>query len=91
MAVSADPRLHPADPDDRARIVGWLRDVARDRAQREIPVPGGVALMHGEFPSAHDHNELLLWSAVDAADVAAAAESVLGGAGLSHRLVEVLD
>jgi GNAT superfamily N-acetyltransferase len=77
--------------DELARVLGWLRDVARDRAERRVDVPGGMALLHAGFPDAHDHNRLLLWLPVDAATAAASADAVLGGAGLRHRLIEVQD
>jgi GNAT superfamily N-acetyltransferase len=77
--------------DELARVLSWLRDVARDRAERRVDVPGGMALLHGRFPDAHDHNRLLLWSPVDAGTAAASADAVLGGAGLSHRLIDVQD
>jgi ribosomal protein S18 acetylase RimI-like enzyme len=77
--------------DDLARVLGWLRDVASDRAERRVAVPGGLGLLHSGFPDAHDHNRLLLWSPVDASTAAASADAVLGGAGLRHRLIEVQD
>ena len=59
-------------------------------------MPGGIAVLHADFPSAHDHNQLLLWpgadeEAVTAAEVVATADRVLGGAGLPHRRVHVQD
>jgi ribosomal protein S18 acetylase RimI-like enzyme len=77
--------------DDLARALGWLRDVASDRAERTVTVPGGRAVLHSGFPDAHDHNRLLLWSEVDASTAAASADAVLGGAGLRHRLIEAQD
>jgi ribosomal protein S18 acetylase RimI-like enzyme len=65
--------------------------VASDRAERQVAVPGGTAVLHSEFPDAHDHNRLLLWSPVDARTAAASADAVLGGAGLRHRLIDVQD
>jgi ribosomal protein S18 acetylase RimI-like enzyme len=74
---------------DADRVTEWLREVALARAGRTVGVPGGAGLLHDDFPAAHDHNRLLLWSAVDAPDAAAAADAVLGGAGLTHRLIDV--
>ena len=54
-------------------------------------MPGGAAVLHGRFPSAHDHNQLVLHTPVAAVDVVRAADDVLGGAGLSHRQLWVLD
>lgn len=75
--------------DDLSIALSWLRHVAAARAGQQVSVPGGVGLLHRDFPAAHDHNRLLLWSPVDAGAAAASAESVLGGAGLSHRLIDV--
>ena len=54
-----------------------------------LPVPGGLALRHSRFPDAHDHNQLVLWSAVSAPEVAAAADAVRDGPAL--RGVHVQD
>lgn len=54
-------------------------------------MPGGAGLLSSRFPSAHDHNQLVLWQPALAGDVAAAADALLGGAGLAHRRVWVLD
>jgi ribosomal protein S18 acetylase RimI-like enzyme len=80
-----------ADDARNARIRQWLRTVIIARSDRVIEIAGGVAVLHSEFPQAHDHNRLLLRTATDAAGVAAAADEVLGGAGLEHRLVDVDD
>jgi ribosomal protein S18 acetylase RimI-like enzyme len=71
------------------RVVGWLRETARRRADRVVDVPGGWGLLHTRYPAAHDHNLLLVWKPVDAGAVLAAADRVLGGAGLTHRRVQV--
>lgn len=69
-------------------LLAWLRDVAAERATAHDPVPGGDAFRHDAFPAAYDHNLLLIQRAASAAAVAEAADAVLGGAGLEHRLVE---
>jgi ribosomal protein S18 acetylase RimI-like enzyme len=77
-------------PDAIARITDWLRDVAVDRSERVVPVPGGAVLLHSRYAGAHDHNRLLVWSEVDGAAAEAAVEDLLGAAGLSHRRIDVL-
>jgi ribosomal protein S18 acetylase RimI-like enzyme len=71
------------------QIRKWLLDVAIARSQRQIDVPGGIAVLHEKFPQAHDHNRLLESAGDDAAALAAAADAVLGGAGLAHRQIAV--
>lgn len=68
-----------------------LVDLAVRRSTSTHPVPGGTAVLHASFPDAHDHNRLLVTGECDAGDLAAAVDRVLGGAGLGHRVVDVLD
>lgn len=75
--------------DDLARVLAWLRGVGRDRAVTTVPVPGGEAFLHPDFPLAHDHNRLLISGPCGAPALYEAAEAVLGGAGLAHRLIDV--
>ena len=51
--------------------------------------PGGCVAAETEFPLSRYHNRISVTSAVDAAEVLAAAEEVLGGAGVRHRYVSV--
>jgi GNAT superfamily N-acetyltransferase len=48
-------------------------------------------VLQQEFPLSEYHNRIVVTSAVAAADVLAAAEKVLGAAGLRHRLVSIDD
>lgn len=64
----------------------WLHDLDVRRAGRCVAVPGGCALLHDDFPAAHDHNKLSLLSGDDAAQAAALAEEHLAGRG--HLRVE---
>lgn len=66
-----------------------VRGIARDRSTTVVPVPGGQAVLNADFPAAHDLNRLLIAAPCRASALAAAAEDVLGGAGLRHRLIEV--
>ncbi len=65
------------------------RRLAADRATDVVPVPGGTAVLSRDFPYAHDHNRLLIDRPCSVPDLVAAADRVLGGAHLEHRLVEV--
>lgn len=78
-------------PDELQTALAFVRALARDRATSVVPVPGGVAVLSANFPHAHDHNKLLIDSPCSASDLAAAADRVLGGAGLAHQLVDVHD
>lgn len=69
----------------------WLHAFDLRRAQHVIDVPGGVALLHDDFPLVYDHNKLSLVAEAEASDVAEAAATVLGGAGREHRQIQVLD
>lgn len=77
------------DVDGTAALGRWLHAFDLRRAQRVVEVPGGSAVLHDDFPSAHDHNKLSLLTDADGAAVAAAADDVLGGAGRGHRLVNL--
>jgi GNAT superfamily N-acetyltransferase len=76
---------------ESARIVHWLHDVARARASDVVDVSGGFGVLHRSFPYAHDHNRLIVTYPTAAESIVAAAEEVLGGAGLGHRLIAVDD
>lgn len=69
--------------------LGWLHAIDCRRARTVVEVPGGRALLHADFPAAHDHNKLSVVQPCTAGELVDAAETVLGGAGLQHRLVEV--
>jgi len=73
-----------------AELTAWVRDTARLRAQAVVPVAGGEAVLHGDFPFAHDHNKLVISSPCEAVRLAADTERILGGAGCRHRLIDVL-
>lgn len=67
----------------------WLHALDMRRAGRVVEVPGGVAVLSPDFPAAHDHGKLSVTSDVDGMLLAKAADTILGGAGLDHRLVEM--
>lgn len=73
---------------DLARVVGWLDALLADRTSVHVPTAVGTAMLCPRFPAAHDHNLLVLAPDADAAGALAAAEAVLGAAGLAHRALD---
>lgn len=73
--------------DTAARAAGFETALLHRAATTEVPVTGGVAVLTGEVPQSHMHNQLLITGDVDARQLAADADEVLGGAGLTHRHV----
>ncbi|MHA6792476.1 GNAT family N-acetyltransferase [Pseudonocardia bannensis] len=80
-----EPALLPAAADTALRAAVLEPSLLRRVATREVPVLGGVAVLTAAVPGSRQHNQLLITEAVSAADVAAEADRVLGGAGLAHR------
>jgi ribosomal protein S18 acetylase RimI-like enzyme len=72
-----------------ARATGFLADFARRQAAQVRDVPGGFAVLSPEYAASYIHNRLILTAPADPAAVVAAADEVLGGAGLPHRWVDV--
>jgi len=76
------------------RIADFVRALRSRAAGREEPFPFGVAHFHQELPRVRSRNYLVAEKNLDAATaelVAAQADRLLGGAGVSHRKVEVDD
>jgi GNAT superfamily N-acetyltransferase len=74
-----------------ARIIAFRAAFARRQASTVIEVTDGFAVLDAEFAASYDHNKLILSRLDDPAEAIATADRVLGGAGLSHRLVVVND
>ena len=72
-----------------ARALAFEHGVARRSATAVVTTAGGFAVLSDPFPHSYAHNRLIVTVAADPALVLAEAERVLGGAGLSHRLVAV--
>jgi ribosomal protein S18 acetylase RimI-like enzyme len=68
-----------------------MRALAQARATRVTAIDGGAVLLNEAFPLAHDHNVVQLWAPTDAASAADAAETILGGAGVTRHAIEVHD
>jgi len=76
---------------DVERITAFERRFGRAQATEVVEFGWGFSLLQGDFPYSHFHNRLVVTSEVSAAAVIAAADEVLGGAGLTHRYVSVDD
>jgi GNAT superfamily N-acetyltransferase len=76
---------------DIERITAFERRLAQAQATDVIDLSWGFALLQREFPLSHWHNRIAVTSATTAPEVLAAAEKVLGGAGLQHRYVSTDD
>lgn len=74
-----------------ADAVSFMRTFARRQAHRVVDVPGGFAVLNETFAASYDHNKLVLTGPVEPSVALAAADRVLGGAGLTHRTVYVDD
>lgn len=73
------------------RITAFESRFAQAQATDVVDLAWGFALLQREFPLSEYHNRIAVTSAAPAADVLAAAEEVLGGAGVRHRYVSVDD
>jgi GNAT superfamily N-acetyltransferase len=73
------------------RITAFENRFAWAQATDVVDLGWGFAVLQREFRLSHYHNRIAVTSAAPAADVLAAAEEVLGRAGLGHRYVSVDD
>ncbi|MGE5827056.1 MAG: GNAT family N-acetyltransferase [Micromonosporaceae bacterium] len=73
------------------RIIAFRTAFARRQAATVVEVAGGFAVLDAEFAASYDHNKLILARLDDPAEAIAVADHVLGGAGLTHRLIVVND
>jgi GNAT superfamily N-acetyltransferase len=78
-------------PSEIERATAFEQRFAKAQATDVIDLVWGYAVLQREFPLSHYHNRIVVTSAAPAADVLAAADEVLGGAGLRHRYVSVDD
>ncbi|QUQ71103.1 GNAT family N-acetyltransferase [Kutzneria sp. CA-103260] len=73
-------------PDD---IVDFLVAFACRQASEVIPVPGGVAVRHRDFPVSYNNNRILVRETVEPAELLAAADEVMRD--LDYRVIVFLD
>jgi GNAT superfamily N-acetyltransferase len=76
---------------DPERIKAFGRRFARAQASDVVDLSWGFAVLQREFPASYAHNRLEVTSATPAERIFAAADELLGGAGLPHRYVVVDD
>ncbi len=74
---------------DIERFEAFGHRFAKAQATDVIDLPFGYAILQEQFPLSHDHNRLVVTSAARPADIIAAADEVLGGAGRGHRFVSI--
>jgi GNAT superfamily N-acetyltransferase len=81
----------PKPEPDIERIAAFERRFARAQATEFVDLGWGCALLQSDFPLSEYHNRIVVDSAVSPSDVLAAADELLGGAGLRHRYISAVD
>ncbi|WP_460445665.1 GNAT family N-acetyltransferase [Angustibacter aerolatus] len=76
--------------DDAAAVRAFVLRLARAEATSVVDVPGGIGVRHALYPASYEHNRLLLHEPLPSSQALAAADDVLGAAGLPHRRVDWL-
>jgi ribosomal protein S18 acetylase RimI-like enzyme len=76
--------------DDLARIHRFEREVEM-AGTKNVDSPLGVGVITPELPRRHDSNYFLLERASTAHEAMAEADRILGGAGVSHRVILTFD
>jgi GNAT superfamily N-acetyltransferase len=71
------------------RARDFMREAVRRQAPQIIEMSYGFAVLDGRFPHSYDHNKLVLTAPVDPAEAVSDADRILGGAGLTHRLISI--
>ncbi|MGH7665859.1 MAG: GNAT family N-acetyltransferase [Candidatus Dormibacteria bacterium] len=88
----APPRPAPtgsSTADELERIREFTNAVMRGSSTEVLPAHGGFAVLNREFPDSFEHNCLVVSSRVEADQLIAEADRILGGAGLAHRAIEL--
>lgn len=76
---------------DGERIAAFEQRFAEAQATDVVNLPWGFALLQRDFPDVYSHNRIVVTSAAPAAEILSAVDDLLGGAGVQHRYVSVLD
>ncbi|HEY6538062.1 MAG TPA: GNAT family N-acetyltransferase [Candidatus Dormibacteraeota bacterium] len=82
-------RAEGVPPSELELIRDFDHRVRRGSATEVVSVEGGFAVLNGEFPASYEHNGLVVGAALEPSLLMAEADRVLGGAGLSHRSIDV--
>lgn len=64
---------------------------ARTLSTGVVDLPWGFALLQRDFPSSHDHNRVVVSSTASSAEILSAVDQTMGGVGLRHRKISVVD
>jgi GNAT superfamily N-acetyltransferase len=73
------------------RAFAFEHECARRAAGSVVPVTGGFAVLHPDFPNSTEHNRLVVTEATEAMQVLEDAERILGDAGIGYRQIDVDD
>ena len=76
---------------DVDRIAVFEQRFAQAQATDVVDLPWGFALLQRDFPDAYSHNRIVVTSDAPAAEILSTVDELLGGAGVQHRYVSVLD
>ncbi len=76
---------------DAKRIATFQQRFAQAQATEVVDLPWGFALLQRDYPQSHDHNRIVVNGAASSTDILETADAVLGGAGLRHRHISVVD
>jgi hypothetical protein len=76
---------------DVERIMAFEDRFAKAQASEVVDLPFGFAVLQKDYPHSHYHNRIAVTAPASAAEIIATAENILGGAGLAHRYVSVVD
>ncbi len=86
------------DPRQDARLAELNRRALAALVRRPVaaatsthPVPGGVMVLTGDYPSSYEHNKALIVEAAEPRDVLPAVEGRAAAAGLGHVRIDVLE
>ncbi len=78
------------DETDLERITAFEERFARTQATSVVELGWGYALLHRHFGHSYVHNRIMVTAPTAAAEITAAADELLGGAGLHHRYITVV-
>ncbi|WP_395160809.1 GNAT family N-acetyltransferase [Ilumatobacter sp.] len=76
---------------DTDQIAAFEERFARAQTTDVIDLPWGFVLLQRDFPSSHDHNRAVVTSTALSADILSTVDDAMGGAGLQHRQISVID
>lgn len=78
-------------PSELQRIEAFEEAHARAQATSVVELAWGYALLQSDFPRTHSHNRVVVTSRAHADEIMETTDAILGGAGVQHRYVTVID